>query len=161
MLILGVDPGIKGAIALYDGGSSVVVRDMPITKAKGRGNEINVGALADDMDLLFSVADHAFIENVQARPHDGRGSLFKFGYSAGLIRGLVVGSRIPVTMVTPAKWKLDMGLTSDKDYSRTRASELFPESASEFRLKKDNNKAEAALIAYYGRKIILGRSICR
>lgn len=151
MKILGVDPGINGAIALYEGGANeVLVRDIPTLKSKGRGKEVNEAALADDFDLFFSTADHAFIEKVGARPHEGRGSVFKFGYAAGIVRGMVMMCRIPVTPATPTKWKLDMGLTSDKDYSRTRATELFPASAAEFRLKKDNNKAEAALIAYYG-----------
>ena len=156
MRVLGVDPGINGAIALYCGGAKVLVRDMPKVKSKGRGHELNVAALSDDMELLFSGAEHAFIEKVQAMPGEGRGSGFKFGYSAGVIRGMIAGYQIPVTMASPTKWKLDMGLNSNKDYSRNRASELFPESASEFRLKKDNNKAEAALIAYYGRKILMG-----
>jgi len=149
MKILGVDPGINGAIASFDG-KHLVALDIPIVKAKGRGNEVNWAALADDLDVLFGDCDHAFIEKVQARPGEGRGSGFKFGYAAGGIRGLIAGRRYPITMVPPTQWKNEMGLTSSKDYSRTRATELFPDAASEFRLKKDNNKAEAGLIAYYG-----------
>lgn len=149
MRILGVDPGISGAVASFDG-VDVVVVDIPTVKSKGRGNEVNWAALADDLDVMFGDCDHAFVEQVQARPGEGRGTGFKFGYAAGGIRGLVAGRRYPVTMVTPAVWKRSMGLNSDKDYSRTRATELFPAAASEFRRKKDNNRAEAALIAYYG-----------
>jgi len=149
MKILGVDPGINGAIASYDG-SDLVVIDIPKLKSKGRGFEVNWALLADNLRILFGGCDHAVIEAVQARPGEGRGTAFKFGYSAGGVRGLIAGMGYPITMVQPRSWKAKMKLTTDKDYSRTRATELFPASADEFKLKKDNNKAEAALIAYYG-----------
>jgi crossover junction endodeoxyribonuclease RuvC len=149
MKILGVDPGINGAIASYDG-TDLIVMDFPTLKSKGRGKEINWVILADEFDVMFTDCDHAFIELVGARPLEGRGSIFKFGYATGGVRGLIAAHHIPLTAITPTKWKAAMRLTSDKDYSRTRATELFPNAATEFKLNKDNNKAEAALIAYYG-----------
>lgn len=149
MKIIGVDPGINGAIGAYDG-TSLIVMDFPTLKSKGRGKEVNWVILADEFDVLFTDGDHAFIELVGARPLEGRGSVFKFGYATGGVRAMIAAHHIPLTAVTPTKWKAAMKLTSDKDYSRTRATELFPKSAAEFKLKKDNNKAEAALIAYYG-----------
>lgn len=152
MKILGIDPGINGALASYDGSDFVISYDIPKLKSKGRGEEINWAVLAEDFDLMFKDCTHAFIENVQSRPGEGRGSGFKFGYAAGGLRALVACHRIPITMVTPTTWKASLGLTSDKDYSRTKATLLFAFNAADFARKKDNNKAEAALLAYYGHK---------
>lgn len=150
MLIIGVDPGINGAIAKYDG-TDLTVADFPKTKSKGRGFELNMAETYDLIDLLFPKCDHAYIELVGARPQEGRSTVFKFGYATGAAHGLLMGMlRCPVTKVTPTVWKRFVGATADKDYSRTRACELFPCSAAEFSRKKDNNRAEAALIAYYG-----------
>jgi len=157
MIILGVDPGVNGATALWDG-TTLITRAMPKTKSKGRGWELNVAELVDDFDLLFCGADHAFIELVNARPQEGGASSFKFGYAAGVVRGLVVSQKVPVTMVTPQTWKSKLRLTKDKDYSRTRALELFPSNANDFKLKKDNDKAEASLLAFYGRQEMLKES---
>ena len=150
MLVLGIDPGINGAIASYDGSDFISVFDIPKMKSKGAGEEINWVLLAAEFKNKYAACTHAYIENVQSRPGEGRSSGFKFGYAAGGLRAMTAFCGIPITMVTPSSWKLAMGLNSDKDYSRTKATELFPFNAHEFARKKDNNKAEAALLAYYG-----------
>jgi hypothetical protein len=128
----------------------LAVEDVPAVKSKGRGHELDLVALAEMIEYQFGGFDHAFIEQVQSMPGEGRGTGFKFGYGCGAIRGIIVSHLRPVTMVTPAVWKPPMGLNRDKDYSRTRAIELFPTYAPRFKRKMDNNRAEAALLAYYG-----------
>lgn len=150
MRILGADPGsASGAIALYDG-KLIDVFDVPVVTSKGRGSELDLNSLDADLSMRIGTWDHAFLELVSMRPGEGRGSGFKFGEGCGCIRGLLVARGLPITRVSPAVWKKAIGLNTDKEYSRTRALELFPELASQFQRKKDHNRAEAALLAYYG-----------
>lgn len=149
MRIVGVDPGVNGAIAMYDG-ETLSVDPFPKLKAKARGYEINWPELCDLLDIKYGGVDHAFIEQVGAMPGQGVSSMFKFGYAAGGIRGALQQAGATVHLVTPTKWKAKVGLTRDKDYSRTKAIELFPANHADFKLKKDADKAEAALIAWYG-----------
>ncbi len=160
--VLGVDPGsASGGFALFGMGddewepSLKEVFNLPTMKSKGRGNQVNIIALRDKLRGL--IWTHAFIENVQARPQEGRGSGFKFGVGCGIIQGLVIGSGKPFDMIPPSVWKPKLGLNNDKDFSRTRAIQMFPEMSSAFELKKSHNLAEAALIAYYGYMKLEGR----
>jgi crossover junction endodeoxyribonuclease RuvC len=149
MKVLGIDPGLSGAIVSYDG-EFICPLVIPTTKAKTRGREVTWPALALDFELLMADADHAFIEQVGAMPGQGVSSMFKFGYVAGGLRGLVAAAKIPVTMVTPQVWKRTMHVTSSKDVARARAGDIFPLQAKLFERKKDEGVAEAALIAMYG-----------
>lgn len=155
MLILGVDPGNSGAYALYDG-SLLWTEDMPKLRSTSRGFEINWPALnlmideAIDLHFCGDSIDTSYVERVGARPGQGVSSMFKFGTAYGGILGMLAAKFIPVTLVTPSVWKKHVGATADKDVSRNRASQLFPKAACMFTLKKDNGKAEAALIAKYG-----------
>jgi len=148
--ILGIDPGLSGGIALYDG-STLEVIGIPTLKASGRGREVNWAELTRQFTAyhLWGI-DHAFIEQVGARPGQGVSSMFKFGYVAGGLRAMVAMTDTPVTMVTPTKWKRTMGLNASKDASLIRANELFPGHSEIFALKKNDGLAEAALIAKYG-----------
>lgn len=154
--VIGIDPGTHGAIASYDGGDFIKVFDFPTLKSATRGEEMNVPVTVEMILEHFPNATHGYIEQVQARPGEGRGTIFKFGYSAGVARGILCARRIPVFLVTSQKWKAAMRCTADKDYSRTRATQEFPMQASEFVRKKDMNKAEAALIALYGYRVVTG-----
>lgn len=160
MRILGADPGsASGGLAIYDGGKLFGVWPMPIMKSKGRGNELNIVALNDILEFEVGGWDHAFIEQVQARPMEGRGSGFKFGVGCGIIQGLIIGRRLPHTMIPPSVWKPKLGLNNDKEFSRTRAIQIFPEMSSAFALKKSHNVAEAALISYYGWSKLEGKLV--
>lgn len=157
MKVLGVDPGsVHAALASWDG-TELVVEPVPAVKSKGRGSELDLIALAEMVEYQFGGFDHAFIEQVQAMPGEGAGTGFKFGYGCGAIRGIIAAQLRPVTMVTPAVWKPPMGLNRDKDYSRARAIELWPSHHADFKFKKDADKAEASLIAYYGWMKLMGR----
>ncbi len=148
MRILGVDPGLYGALASWDGTQLIVV-DVPIVKARSRGNEVNLPAFADLVQELAPF-DAAYIERNSSRPHEGISSARKGGLVEGIILGCVVVYSKNITRVAPTQWKRVMKLTKDKDYSITRAIELFPTYHNLFARKKDHGRAEAALLALYG-----------
>ena len=148
-MILGIDPGKSGAIAAFtDGGRLVGIDDMPVA-----GNLVSA-ALLDEMlhnriDPFADTPGTAVIEQVHAMPGQGVSSSFGFGRSLGVLEGVLAGQGWRIVWVTPAKWKRALGLTADKDMSRKRALELWPEHAPLFARKKDDGRAEAALIAHW------------
>ena len=164
MIVLGIDPGIHGAIAMYDG-DKLFVTDLPTISMEAKAaktksgkkkifTRINQPELADLFNYTFCGATHAYYEDVTAMPGNGGVSMFNFGYAAGLPTMCAVMCGIPVTPVSPTKWKAEMGLNNDGERSRTRALQLFPNHVEFFKLKKDHNKAEAALLAYFGFKML-------
>lgn len=156
MLILGIDPGYSGAIACLDteAGKLKAVADMPVTKdPKGR-------AILDYLALfeLLCPPDetvHAILEYVAARPGQGAPATFRFGQGYGAIQMALAAHRIPTQLVTPAKWKKHFGLSTDKGVSRGLATQRFPAHAGEFKRVKDDGRAEAALIALYGKEKLI------
>ena len=153
--MLGVDPGLNGAVAILaaNTGQLVQVFDMPAVevviggKAKRR---ISPEMLAAELRLYNVDGTRAVIEQVNAMPGQGVSSMFSFGESFGLAKGVLAGLGIPVTTVTPGKWKKALALNAGKDASRAKAAALWPQQAGEFRRVKDDGKAEASLIAYWG-----------
>ncbi len=154
MKIIGIDPGLSGALALLNA-EGLTVFDVPAVKARrGRGREVLWPEVARWVDNVASEShiNHAVIEAVGAMPKQGVSSMFKFGYVCGGLHVAMAMSFIPVTFVTPAQWKRDMGLPKGKDAARARAMELFPRHSGLFVRKKDDGRAEAALIALWGRR---------
>lgn len=150
MLILGIDPGLKGALAFLSPSNRVEVFDMPITGAK-RGHDLDEGALSRMLDARSRDIDFALLERQWARPTDGGPQAFKTGCNFGALRMLLASNFIPYALVGPAAWKRFLAVSSDKDQCRGLASQLFPEDAGQWPLKKHDGRAEAALLAYYGR----------
>lgn len=150
MIILGVDPGLSGALALLTP-TGLTVFDVPTLKARTRGREVNWAEVARWIDAAGHI-DYALIESVHAMPGQGVSSMFKFGYVAGGLRGIVAAHFIPVTMVTPQSWKRAMAVPKEKEGARARASELFPSHCDLFVRVKDHGRAESALIALWGRR---------
>jgi len=150
MRVLGIDPGLQGALATWDGKQLTVI-DVPIVKARARGNEINLPALADVVRKLTPF-DFAYVERNSVRPKEGISSAQKNGLVAGILLGCVAMCCRKIERRTPTQWKRDMNLTKDKNYSRTRAIEEFPDYYDLFARKKDHGRAEAALLALYGYK---------
>ena len=148
MKILGVDPGLQGALATWNG-KQLVIMDVPIVKARARGNEINLPALADVVRKLAPF-DAAYVERNSVRPKEGVSSAQKNGLVAGMLLGCIAMCCRHIIRPTPTQWKKILGLTSDKDYSRTKAIETFPDYHELFARKKDHGRAEAALLALYG-----------
>ena len=150
MIVIGVDPGVSGAVAILDGIWLVAVHDMPVAivgKSRKR-RDVLEGQLAD---LLRPHPDAVcWIEQVGAMPGQGVSSTFLFGACYGLCRGVAAGLGLRVELVTPQAWKRHHGLLgTDKDAARAVASRLFP-GASLARVK-DGGRADALLIAEYGR----------
>lgn len=145
MVILGVDPGLSGAIAFYRPAepTRVTVYDMPV--ADKRVDGATLARLIEQ-----SRPKLAFIESVAAMPGQGVASTFNFGAAFGTAIGVIQGLRIPHHRVAPARWKKTLSLNADKERSRAMALRVFTDSAEHFARKKDDGRAEAALIAFYG-----------
>lgn len=162
MTIIGIDPGMSGGIAFYtDTYRAPKVFDIPTFNLAGKGKtrrQIDAVALNALFGECGDVIIHAYIEKAQSMPGQGVASTFAYGRAYGTIIGLLVGRRIAYTEVHPKTWKkvilADMNKES-KDASRLRAQQLWPD-CQLFGRKKDQHVAEAALIAEYGRRILLG-----
>jgi crossover junction endodeoxyribonuclease RuvC len=146
--ILGVDPGLTGALALYCDGTWLLL-DMPVAGDTKR-RELNGPELCHW--LREHRPDHAFVEYAAAQPGQGVTSMFKFGVSYGAVKMALSACDIPFSIVTPAKWKPAVGIQTgaDKEASRLRALQLFPDQAMHLGLKKNHAKADAMLLAYFG-----------
>lgn len=153
-MIIGIDPGLTGAVSVINpSGGLVNIFDMPISaKTNGKGNQINAGELSDFIDSAdnkyLSPITEAVIERVHAMPGQGVTSVFSFGRSLGVVEGILASKDIPIRWVTPQKWKKSFGLIGkDKDAARTLVIEKFPEKRELFKRKKDIGRADAVLIA--------------
>jgi len=150
--VIGIDPGISGAIAIFEDGKLDCVVDMPtlkIASGKTMKSHISAIALVDILDGWSPNEAHVVIETVGAMPGQGVSSMFNFGRSAGIIEGVVAAMHFPSTYVTPQQWTKAVGRAAGKDASRMRAMELFPTRAELFKRAKDDGRADAALIAYW------------
>lgn len=154
-MILGIDPGLTGAISVIEDGELIAIIDMPVTeKQHGKGKGVNAYLLKDLLsDVCFKDAT-AYLEAVSAMPGQGVTSQFGFGRSVGVVEGILAGMGIGVRLVTPHAWKRHWGLLKkDKDAARTLAISLDPEEAHRFARKKDIGRADATLIGLYGESI--------
>lgn len=148
--ILGIDPGISGAIAFYfpDAPDRVLAEDVPTVH-----DQIAAATLFDRIKQMNP--DVAVIELVSAMPGQGVSSTFKFGRSFGTVIGVVQAAGIALHFVTPAKWKHHFNLNADKECARELALRMFAKTPEHFARKKDHGRAEAALIARYAAETIL------
>ena len=155
MIIIGIDPGIAGAICFFSDGKIIDVIDMP-TMADGKKNkkQVNGRQIFNEISNLKSkyinVPVSVVVEQVSAMPGQGVTSMFNFGQSFGIIKGICSAMELPIYYVRPAKWKKYFNLiNSEKDASRTKVIEMFPKISHKLSRKKDNNKADAILIAQF------------
>jgi len=155
MFIIGIDPGASGAVAILEkSGKLVHVFDMPSLEIMAGGKakkRVSPEMLADELKLYADQGATAVVEQVGAMPGQGVSSMFAFGESFGLAKGVLAGLRIPTSTVTPGKWKKAMGVNAGKDGSRAKAAQLWPSQAGEFKRVKDDGRAEACLIAEWAR----------
>lgn len=149
-IIMGIDPGISGAVAFY---FPMVPNRMSVDDVPVVCGEINGYELARLIKIHRPTL--AVIERVGAMPGNGGVSMFNFGRAYGDVRGVVSALDVPMHFVTPQKWKKHFGLSSDKEQSRLRAIRTFPAAAESFKLKKHDGRAEAALLALYGAEVLL------
>jgi crossover junction endodeoxyribonuclease RuvC len=149
---IGVDPGLSGAIAIIST-ESLKIFDMPTMTVERNGKakrQVSASELAE-MLYLYSGRDcHVYCERVGAVTGQGVTSVFSFGRSFGMIEGILAAFKMPVTFVPPATWVKAVGRGQGKDASRARAMELFPSDQDQFKRVKDDGRADAALIAYWG-----------
>ena len=155
MLIIGIDPGVSGSICFFQNGKIEDVIDMP-TMADGKKNKKQVNGSQIYNEIFERIKKiekkniKVVIEQVSAMPGQGVTSMFNFGQSFGILKGICSAMQLPVYFVRPAKWKKYFNLiNSEKDASRTRAIEIFPYFSTELSRKKDSNKADAILIASF------------
>ena len=155
MLIIGIDPGISGSICFFQDGKIIDVLEMP-TMAEGKKNkkQVNGSQIFNEIFIRTKKFDKkdikVVIEQVSAMPGQGVTSMFNFGQSFGILKGICSAMQLPMYFVRPAKWKKYFNLiNSEKDASRTRAIEIFPYFSSQLSRKKDSNKADAILIASF------------
>jgi len=155
---IGIDPGLSGAIAVITEDSqqtSLQIHDMPTMTVDRNGKakrQVSANELADLLSLYDGKDCHVYCERVSAMAGQGVTSVFSFGRSFGMIEGILAALKIPVTFVAPATWVKGVGRGPGKDASRARAMELFPLQQEFFKRVKDDGRADAALIAHWGRK---------
>ena len=155
MLIIGIDPGISGSICFLDNGKILDVIEMPtMTDGKKNKKQVNGSQVYNEISKRIKQFEknqiRVVIEHVSAMPGQGVTSMFNFGQSFGILKGICTAMQLPMYFVRPAKWKKYFNLlNSEKDASRTRAIEIFPYFSSQLSRKKDSNKADAILIASF------------
>ena len=155
MLIIGIDPGISGSICFFQDGKIIDVVEMPtMTEGKKNKKQVNGSQIFNEISDRIKKLDKkdikVIIEQVSAMPGQGVTSMFNFGQSFGILKGICSAMQLPMYFVRPAKWKKYFNLiNSEKDASRTRAIEIFPYFSGQLSRKKDSNKADAILIASF------------
>ena len=155
MLTIGIDPGISGAICFMENSKIIEVIDMP-SMAEGKKNKKQVNGSQVFNEITKYIKDKKSnevkvdIEHVSAMPGQGVTSMFNFGQSFGILKGICSAMNLSMHFVRPVKWKKHFNLiNSSKDASRTKAIEIFPSFSKNLAKKKDANKADAILIASY------------
>jgi len=147
MSVWGIDPGLNGAIALFDMTEGhLEVFDMPVMEINKK-RQVNPQLLAN---ILEQHESPVFIEQVGARPGQGVSSMFSFGKSFGICLGVAAGLKLPTTTVSPVVWQRKLKVEKGKDANRLRAVQTFPNFSDLFARKKDDGRADAALIAHWG-----------
>jgi len=155
MIIFGIDPGVSGAISVLENKKVIEVFDMP-TMIDGKKNKKQVNGaqvtniIKERLDSEKEKEIAVVVEHVNAMPGQGVTSMFNFGQSFGVIKGICAALSLPIYFVRPTKWKKHFNLIkTNKDASRTKVIEVYPEISSKLHRKKDSNKADAILIARY------------
>ena len=155
MLIIGIDPGISGSLCFFKDGKIIDLVEMP-NMAVGKKNkrQVNGSQIYNEIFSRIKNTDKGnikvVIEQVSAMPGQGVTSMFNFGQSFGVLKGVCSAMQLPMYFVRPAKWKKYFNLiNSEKDASRTKAIEIFPYISGKLSKKKDANKADAILIASF------------
>ena len=152
-VIVGIDPGLNGAIAIIENFKVIDLFDMPVmTEGKKSKRQLNSALLVKILrDKIKNYEETSVVvEQVNAMPGQGVTSMFNFGQSFGAIKGICAALQLPIYFVRPTKWKKHFNLIkTHKDASRTKVIEIYPDVSGKLSRKKDSNKADAILIARY------------
>ena len=155
MLIIGIDTGISGSICFFEDGKIIDVIEMPtMTDGKKNKRQVNGSQIYNEISKRINNIEkqniRVIIEQVSAMPGQGVTSMFNFGQSFGILKGICSAMQLPMYFIRPTKWKKYFSLiNSEKDASRTKVIEMFPSFSSQLSKKKDSNKADAILIASF------------
>ena len=153
MKIIGIDPGLSGAIAILKDSKVLNLFDMPVmSEGKKNKRQLNsaqlVNIIKENTDKNDEIA--VVVEQVNAMPGQGVTSMFNFGQTFGAIKGVCAALNLSIFFVRPSKWKKHFELiNSSKDSSRTKAIEMYPSLSNQLSKKKDVNKSDAILIARF------------
>lgn len=172
-VFIGIDPGLSGALAVLTADDVVLVGDFPVIEAASErtrhdkrdptakpkrvtgikrmldeGSLVNAVELIDDWTKVKSVA----IERVGPMPRDGAISAFNFGFTTGLLNGILAARHWPRLAVAPAVWKRELQIPADKSAARLAAIRRWPAAAPSLTLKKHDGRAEAIWLAHYARR---------
>ena len=153
MKIIGIDPGLSGAIAILENNKVINIFDIPVmTEGKKNKRQLNsallVNLIKNNVNLHEEVS--VVVEQVNAMPGQGVTSMFNFGQTFGALKGICAALELPIFFVRPSKWKKHFELiNSSKDSSRTKAIEMYPKLSHQLSKKKDVNKSDAILIARF------------
>ena len=153
MIIFGIDPGVSGAISILENKKVIEIFDMP-TMIDGKKNKKQVNGSQVTNIIKERIKEGkeivVVVEHVNAMPGQGVTSMFNFGQSFGVIKRVCSALSLPKYFVRPTKWKKYFNLIkTNKDASRTKVIEVYPEISAKLSRKKDSNKADAILIARY------------
>ena len=153
MKVIGIDPGLSGAIAILENNKVLGIFDMPVmSEGKKNKRQLNSAQLVNIIQENISTNEDiaVVVEQVNAMPGQGVTSMFNFGQTFGAIKGICAALKLPIFFVRPSKWKKHFDLiNSSKDSSRTKVIEMYPLIAQQLSKKKDVNKSDAILIARY------------
>ena len=155
MKIIGIDPGLSGAIAILENNKVLNLFDIPVmSEGKKNKRQLNSALLVSLLRENINNNDEVpvVVEQVNAMPGQGVTSMFNFGQTFGAIKGICTALDLPIFFVRPSKWKKHFELiNSSKDSSRTKAIEMYPKLSNQL-AKKDVNKSDAILIARFSVK---------
>ncbi len=153
MKVIGIDPGLSGAIAILENNKVINIFEIPVmSEGKKNKRQLNsallVNLIKENINQDEEVA--VVVEQVNAMPGQGVTSMFNFGQTFGALKGICAALELPIFFVRPSKWKKHFELiNSSKDASRTKAIEMYPQLSKQLAKKKDVNKSDAILIARF------------
>lgn len=155
-LVLGIDPGLSGALAFYcaERAQLIDVKDMPLTTSLRGKRVLNLYGLAKLIKDVAPLLRLVVIEAVHSMPYQSSVSTFTFGEVFGQTQGIIASNMLKMIFVRPEVWKAQLGLSSDKNLSRQKAIDLFPTKSELFSRAKYDGRAESALIAYFAAKFL-------
>ena len=153
MKVIGIDPGLSGAIAILENNKVLGIFDMPVmSEGKKNKRQLNSAQLVNIIkeNIMKDEEITVVVEQVNAMPGQGVTSMFNFGQTFGAIKGVCAALNLPIFFVRPSKWKKHFELiNSSKDSSRTKVIEMYPSLSNQLTKKKDVNKSDAILIAKF------------
>lgn len=159
-MLIGIDPGIKGALAFfYDDGRQAVL-DVPVRQKHGGGNEVDPRVLqqmlrnyvpADEKGLVVMESSHAFMGS--GKRVGSMASQASLAATKAVIAAVCELSGMDIAYVTPKAWQAFFGIRNTdsedtKEQSYRIARQLYPD----VKITKTSGRPDALLIGRYGQR---------